>query len=97
LYEKDVIIKLGKCEKVNVYALNNNNGSNISEKLPSFNDTSKVEDFKHHAFDLAFPKYSDEWDKFIELDSADPDETSITESVDALVCLPFIKQVSEDV
>lgn len=97
LYEEDVIIKLGKCEKVNVYALNNNNGSKISEKLPSFNDTSKVEDFKHHAFDLAFPKYSDEWDKFIELDSADPDETSITESVDALVCLPFIKQVSEDV
>jgi len=97
LYEEDVIVKLGKCEKVNVYALNNNNGSKISEKLPSFDDKSKVEEFKHRAFDLAFPKYSNDWDEFIEKDSPEPDETSITESVKALVKLPFIKEVNDDV
>ena len=99
LYDEDVLIKLGKSpSKENVYALNNNNGSKISEKLPSFDDDSKVDDFKAHAFDLVFPNCTDEWDEFIEMDSEKPEEKSLTESVDALVpTLPFLKEVSEDV
>ena len=97
LYDEDVLLKIGLCGKENLYCLNNNNGSKISEKLPSFNDKSKVEEFKHNAFDKAFPEYSDEWDKFIELDSPKPIEKSITESVEALYPkLPYIKE-TEDV
>lgn len=99
LYDEDVLIKLGQApNKENVYALNNNNGSKISEKLPSFDDKSKVSDFKNHAFDLVFPNCSEEWDKFVELDSPKPEEKSLTESVVALIpSLPFLKEVSEDV
>lgn len=99
LYDEDVLIKLGKTTGgENLYALNNNNGSKISEKLPSFDDMSKVSDFKAHAFDLAFPNCSDEWDKFIELDSPKPIEKSLTESVEALFPnLPYLKEVSDNV
>lgn len=99
LWDEDVLIKLGKSpSKENVYALNNNNGSKISEKLPSFDDESKVADFKAHAFDLVFPNCTDGWDEFIEMDSEKPEEKSLTESVDALIpTLPFLKEVSEDV
>ena len=96
LYDEDVLIKLGKNpNNENIYALNNNNGSKISEKLPSFDDTSKVIRFKEDAFNLAFPNCSAEWDQFIELDSPHPIESSITESVEALYQLPFIKEVKD--
>ena len=98
LYNEEVLIKLGKTHGgENVYALNNNNGSKISEKLPSFDDESKVESFKKEGFDLAFPKYSDEWERFIEMDSPKPEERSLTESVKALFKLPFIKEANDDV
>lgn len=101
LKDGDVIIKIGSVQvgkgTENIYCLSNNNGSKISEKLPSFNDSSKVSDFKHQAFNLAFPKYSNEWDEFIELDSPNPNERSLTESVEALIPnLPYIKKVVED-
>lgn len=96
LYDEDVIIKLGKTmNNENLYVLNNNNGSKISEKLPSFDDKSKVEMFKNDAFILGFPKCSDEWDAFIEYDSPQPLEKSLTESVRALYQLPFIKEVKD--
>lgn len=96
LYDGDVLIKLGKnLNNENVYALNNNNGSKISEKLPSFDDESKVHQFKKDTFDLVFPKYSEEWDHFIEIDSPKPLEKSLTESVEALYQLPFIKEVKD--
>ena len=96
LYEGDVLIKLGKnLNNENVYALNSNNGSKISEKLPSFDDESKVHQFKKDTFDLVFPKYADEWDHFIEMDSPKPVEKSLTESVKALYQLPFIKEVKD--
>ena len=99
LYDEDVLIKLGQSpNRENVYALNNNNGSKISEKLPSFDDESKVLSFKTHAFDLVFPDCVHGWDEFIEMDSPKPEEKSITESVEALIpSLPFLKEVSEDV
>lgn len=98
LYDEDVLIKLGKTQGgENLYALNNNNGSKISEKLPSFDDKSKIEEFKEKAFNLAFPKCSDAWDEFLEYDSDDPIEKSLTESVRALYDLPFIREVSDDV
>lgn len=99
LYDEGVIIKLGQTpSKRNLYALNNNNGSKISEKLPSFDDKSKIDDFKAHAFNLAFPDCSDEWDMFIEYDSDKPEEKSITESVEALFPdLPYLKEVSNNV
>ena len=76
--------------------MNNNNGSKISEKLPSFDDVSLSEDFKHQAFERAFPKYIDEWDEFIELDSPKPVEKSLTESVEALFPnLPFIREAND--
>ena len=95
LYNEGVIIKLGKNGQENVYALNNDNGSKISEKLPSFDDTSLVSKFKERTFDLVFPKYSDEWDYFIELDSPKPIEKSLTESVKALYNLPYIKEAND--
>lgn len=96
LYNEDVIIKLGKTMgNENLYALNNNNGSKISEKLPSFDDTSKINSFKEDVFDLVFPKYSDEWDKFIEYDGAKPFDKSLTESVEALYNLPYIKEAKD--
>ena len=96
LYEEDVLIKLGKNpNNENVYALNNNNGGKISEKLPSFKDESKIQSFKEDTFDLGFPKYSDEWDKFIELDGGNPVEKSLTESIEALYPLPFIKEIKD--
>ena len=96
LYDEDVLIKLGKnMNRENVYALNNNNGSKISEKLPSFDDKSMVTKFKEDSFNLVFPKCSGAWDKFIEIDSPDPVEKSITESVKALYQLPFIREVND--
>ena len=96
LYDGDVLIKLGKnLNNENVYALNNNNGSKISEKLPSFDDTSKVHQFKENVFDLVFPDCSDEWDKFIEYDNPKPYEKSLTESVEALHNLPYIKEAKD--
>ena len=99
MYDEDVLIKLRQSpNRENVYALNNNNGSKISEKLPSFDDGSKVLSFKTHAFDLVFPDCVQGWDEFIEMDSPKPEEKSITESVEALIPnLPFLKEVSEDV
>ena len=98
LYNEDVIIKLGKTmSNENLYALNNNNGSKISEKLPSFDDDSKVSSFKHDTFELVFPKFIDKWDEFVGSDDDEPSERSITESVEALFCLPFIKEVKDDV
>lgn len=99
LYDGGVLVKLGQnTNKHNVYALSNDNGSKISEKLPSFDDKSKVEDFKAHAFNLAFPECSDDWDAFIEYDSDKPDDKSLTESVEALFPdLPYLKEVSNDV
>lgn len=96
LYNEDVIIKLGKTMgNENLYALNNNNGSKISEKLPSFEDISKIKSFKEDVFDLVFPKCSQDWDRFIEYDNAKPFEKSLTESVEALYNLPYIKEAKD--
>ena len=97
LSDEDIIIKLGKTtNNENLYCLNNNNGSKISEKLPSFDDKSLVEKFKADAFELVFPNLSKEWDEFIEMDSPHPLEKSITESVDALYPnLPYIKEAKD--
>lgn len=96
LYDEDVLIKVGKTQdRENLYALNNNNGSKISEKLPSFEDTSKIEEFKRDAFDLGFPKCSDAWDEFLLFDADEPTERSLTESVRALYDLPFIRGVRD--
>ena len=96
LYDEDVLVKLGKNpNRENVYALNNNNGSKISEKLPSFDDESKILSFKQDTFDLVFPDYSEKWDEFILWDGDKPIEKSLTESVDALYKLPFIKEIKD--
>jgi hypothetical protein len=96
LYDEGVLIKFGQnLSNENVYALNNNNGSKISEKLPSFDDTSKINQFKESVFDLVFPNCSDDWDKFIEYDEAKPLEKSLTESVEALYNLPYIKEAND--
>lgn len=97
LSDEDIIIKLGKTtNNENLYCLNNNNGSKISEKLPSFDDKSLVKKFKRDAFELVFPNLSDEWDEFIEMDSPHPLEKSITESVGALYPnLPYIKEAKD--
>lgn len=96
LYDEGVLIKLGQTpNRENVYGLSDENGSKISEKLPSFEDSSKITEFKHSAFDLVFPRYSTQWDEFIEFDSDKPIEKSLTESVDALYKLPFIKEAND--
>ena len=96
LYDEDVLIKIGKTQGgENLYALNNNNGSKISEKLPSFDDESKIVEFKENAFNLGFPKCSDDWDEFLLFDGDDPIEKSLTESIPALYSLPFIREVND--
>ena len=93
LYEGGVLIMLGKTSKhENVYALSDDNGSKISEKIPSFDDVSKIEDCKNDSFIQIFPHMIEEWDKFIEFDSDKPLERSLTESVPALFPnLPYIR------
>ena len=88
---------LGKTDKKeNVYALSNDNGTKISEKLPSFDDESKVAQCKHDSFIKIFPSIPDKWDEFIEYDKERPSERSLTESVPALFPkLPFIKEAKD--
>lgn len=92
LYDGGVLIRLGKThDKKNVYALSNENGSKISEKLPSFDNKSKIKECKE-VFCKIYPSASEEWDKFIEFDEDKPEEKSLTESVPALFPnLPYIK------
>jgi hypothetical protein len=92
LYDGGVLIKLGKTnDNQNLYALSNENGSKISEKLPSFDDLSKIKECKD-VFVKIYPSMSQEWDEFLDYDHEKPEEKSITESVPALFPnLPYIK------
>lgn len=95
LEQGGVLIKLGKVDKENLYVLSNDNGSKISEKLPSFDDNSKIGECKK-TFLQIYPSLEEEWDKFIESDKDKPNEKSLTESVKALFPnLPYIKEAND--
>ena len=97
LADGGVLIKIAKVDRENLYALSDDNGSKISEKLPSFDDKSKIEECKATFLEI-YPSLEKEWDKFIESDKDKPNEKSLTESVRALFPhLPYIKESNEDV
>lgn len=97
LRDGGVLIEIAKVDKENLYALSDDNGSKISEKLPSFDDKSKIEECKQTFLEI-YPTLEDEWDEFIEFDKDKPNDKSLTESIKALFPnLPFIKESNEDV
>ena len=81
LVDEGIILKIGKDGKENVYCLNNNHGSKISEKLPDFEDNKNMDESRN-LFGLMFPSNKEDFDEFVEMDSDEEEDSSnITESV----------------
>ena len=81
LSEENILLKIGKDGKENVYCLNEGNGSKISEKLPNFSDKICM-DKSRELFDLLFPDNINDYDAFVESDNNKEEDTSnLTETI----------------
>lgn len=81
LVDEGVLLKIGKDGKQNVYCLNNNHGSKISEKLSDFSDKKSLKQSRD-LFQKLFPDNLDDYDEFVRKDSEGEEDTSnLTESI----------------
>lgn len=90
LTDENILLKLGKDGKENVYCLNAGNGSKISEKLPDFSDKFALKQSRQ-LFEILFPRNVLDYDEFVSSDD-ECDDTNLTESIPAMFPqLPYIR------